>query len=167
MKKKGYLYRSQLNIYLVYPFLLSTAIFIWRFYLLGIPVWLLLLIGVLFQYLLLAFFQCYYCFYDNCVVKMFLFRPFYRKKTLEYDQFYKIRIEHAWNPIFIVYQNKKQYFKCFNNFVFNKHAGRIQIIEFLLSKNVQMEVRTGSEKIDKEIIDLVKKKYPKNIHLYP
>ena len=51
--------------------------------------------------------------------------------------------------------------------MFNKKAKRVEIVEFLLSKNVPIEVRTDFEKKDKEIIDLVKKKHPKNIRLYP
>jgi hypothetical protein len=46
-----------------------------------------------------------------------------------------------------------------------KHIKRVEIVKFLLSKNIEMEVRTNSEKEDKEIINMVKKKYPKNIRI--
>ena len=110
MKTKDYLYRSQLNDNLVYPFLCSTAGFIWFYHLppLCIPVWLLVIIGVLFHYLLLAFFQSHYYFYDDHIVRVFTFRPFCRKTAYRYEQIFKVEFNHGWYPIFFVYQKKRK-----------------------------------------------------------
>ena len=173
METNQYLFRSQFEKSLIVAFLLGTAFSIWCFHLppFYIPVWLLILIGVLFNYLLLAIFQSRYYFYEDHVVRIFVFSPFFRKTVFRYEQLYKIKYKHLGAkgeyPKFIVYQKKKQYLKYFNNFVFNKHVGRVEIVEFLLSKNVTIEVRTDFEKMDMEIIDMVKKKYPRNIRLHP
>jgi len=173
METNKYLFRSQFEISRVVALILTTVFSIWLCHIppLGVPVWLLVLIGLLFIYFMLAIFQSRYYFYDNKIVKIFIFRPFCRKTVLLYEQLFKIKYKHIGTkgeyPKFIVFQKKKQYYKWFNNFIFNKHSKRVEIVEFLLSKNVTMEVRSDFEKKDKEIIDMVKKKYPKNIRLYP
>jgi len=173
METEKYLFRSQFEFSWIVALILTSVFSIWLCHhsLFDIPLWLLILVGISFNYILLAIFQSRYYFYNDKIVRVFIIRPFCRKSVFAYEQLYKVKFKHIGTkgeyPKFIVYQKKKQYLKFFNNFVFNKHAQRIQIVEFLLSKNVFMEVRTDFEKKDKEIIDLVKKKYPQNIRLYP
>jgi len=169
METNKHLFRSQLNNSIIVSFLVGTAIGIFGFHLppFGIPVWLLFLFGILFNYLVFAFSLSRYYFYNDQFVRIFLLRPFLRKTYFKYEQIFKIKYTRIWYPEFIVFRKRKQFFPNFNNFLFNKHTKRVEIVEFLLSKNVKIEVRSPSEKKDKEIIDLVKKKYPKNIHLYP
>jgi hypothetical protein len=152
---------------------LSSLGFIYVFYIIYRPISFLVLILLVFliAYMLLAIYQSLYYFYDDKIVRIFSFRPFLRKTIFEYEKIYKIKYHHIGSkgsyPKFIIYLGKRQYFKYFKTFVFKKHVQRVEIVEFLLSKNVEIEVRTDFEKKDKEIIDLVKEKYPKNIRLYP
>jgi hypothetical protein len=168
MEINKHLFCSQLNSSLIVAFLSGTVVSIWLFYLppLSISVWLLILAGALFNYLILATFQSRYYFYEDRMVRIFIFRPFYRKTVFKYEQIFKIKFIRTYYPEFIVYRRKKQFFSYFNSFLFNKQNERIQIVGFLLSKNVKMEVRSDFEKKDKEIIDMVKKKYPNNIRYY-
>ena len=172
MKTNKYIYHSQFNNGTIIGFPFTTVFMIWLFYKgqIGVNIWLLCLIATLFNYLIFAF-QSRWYFYDDHIVRIFVFRPFFRKRVFKYEQLYKIRYVHDGNrdcpARFIVFQKKKRHFKDFNRFVFNKRAGRFQIIEFLLSKNVKIEVTTHFENMDKSIIDIVKKKYPKNIRLDP
>ena len=169
MKTNKYIFRSQLNYTLIDALLFGTAFGIWGFHLppLDIPVWLLIFVGILFNYLIWAIYLTRYFFYEDRIVKVFVFRPFYRETVFEYEQIFKIKFTRVWYPEFIVFRKRKQFFPNFNNFLFRKHTQRVQIVEFLLSKNVFMEVPTDFDKKDKEIIDMVKKKYPKNIRIYP
>jgi hypothetical protein len=130
-------------------------------------IWIFSLSEILFFYLLLAIYQSRYYFYDDQIIRIFTFRPFFRKAAFKYEQIFKIKYIHIpyfGTRKFIVFRNKRQYFQTFNSFSFNKQDERIQIVDFLLSKNVKIEVRSDFEKKDKEIIDMVKKKYPNNIH---
>jgi hypothetical protein len=145
---------------------------IWHFYLppLSISVWLLILAGALFNYLILAASQSHYYFYDNQIVQVFALRLFYRRgKVLGYENIKIIYIHTVGmggEPQFVIFrrQYKKFYIgNLLNTFYFNTPSKRVQIVNFLLSKNVHLEVRSDFEKKDKEIIDLVKKKYPNNI----
>ena len=173
MEEEKYLFRSKFNDIFIVLFL-ATSIVMWvsymEFPLDGIHFWLFILKGALPNYLMLALFQSHYYFYDEGMVRIFTFRPFFRKKVFMYDKIYKIRYQNGGGkgeyPRFIVFQKKKQYYKFFNGFLFNKR-GRVQIVEFLLSKNIQMEVISHNVKEDREIINMIKKKYPKNIRLDP
>ena len=167
-----YLFRSQFELSGNLALVFATVFSIWLCHhsMIKIHLWALILVGILLNYILLAIFQSRYYFYDNKIEKIFIFRPFCRKTVFVYEQLYKVKFKHIGTkgeyPKFIVYLKKKQYYKYFNNFIFNKHSKRVEIVEFLLSKNVKMEVRTDFEKKDKEIIDMVKKKYPQNIFVF-
>ena len=170
METNKCLFRSQFECSKIVITFLITAWLLFSLYVYqrNTPIGLLLLIGILFTYSLLAIYQSRYYFYDHQFIRVFTFRPFFRKKIYKYEQIYKIKYLHIpyyGTRKFIVYRNKKQYFQTFNSFVFNRHVKRVEIVDFLLSKNVTMEVRSDFEKKDKEIIDMVKKKYPKNIRL--
>ena len=174
MGKDKLLFRSQFDNGQIVALLLCTVVFIIFHYMdktLNTPLGLFILIGTLFNYLLLAIFQSRYYFYEDRMERVFVFRPFLRRKVFMYEQLNKIRyndgIGYGECIKFIVFIKKKQYFKYFNRFIFSKQNKRVEIVEFLLSKNITMEVRTNSEKRDKEIIDMVKKKYPQNIRLDP
>ena len=175
MGTNNFLFRSQFDISGIVPPILATVFLIWLFHFppFCISVWLLILIGVLFNYLILAIFRSRYYFYDNHIVRIFPFRLVFRKKVFRYEgskMIYIHAVGMGGNPQFVLFRRRyrKYNLKNFTNtFYFNKHDGRVEIIEFLLSKNVILEVRTDFDKKDKGIIDMVKKKYPKNIRLYP
>ena len=174
--KNNYLYRSQFrDIIRIFPFatVFSLLLYYHQLIKLGNSGWLLILIVALVNYLMLVF-QSRYYFYDDYVVRIFVFRPFFRRTVFKYNQISKIRFIHVpayGTKLFEIYQKKMQFFT-FKGFKFKKHADRVQIVKFLLSKNVQIELRTDYAEKDKEIIDMVKrkyppKKYPKNIRLDP
>jgi hypothetical protein len=172
MKTDKYIYRSHFNNGTLFSFPFATVCMIWLIYYReeNIRLWLLLLIGVLLNYLIFAVFISRWYFYDDRMVRIFVFRPFFREKVYIYEQLNKIKYHNAGRdggPWFIVFRKKKQYFMEFNSFRFNKRAARTQITESLLSKNIKLEVRTDHEETDKDIIDLVKRKYPRNIRLDP
>lgn len=169
METNKYLFRSQLNNTIIQSFLFGTVFGMWLFHSppFNFSVWLLILVGALFNYLIWAICLSRYYFYEDRIVRVFIFRPFYKKTAFKYEQIFKIKFTRVWYPEFIVFRKRKQFFPNFNNFLFCKHAQRVEIVAFLLSKNVFMEVRNGFENKDKEIIEMVKKKYPKNIRLYP
>ena len=173
---QSYLYRSQFkDIIKVFPFATMFSLLLYYHQLVrsGNPGWLLILIVVLLNYLMLVF-QSRYYFYEDRIVRIFVFRPFCRKTVFRYEQISKIRFVHVpvyGTKLFEIYQKKMQFFT-FKSFMFKKHTDRVNVVEFLLSKNIQIELRTDYAEKDKEIIDMVKKKYPpkkypKNIRLDP
>jgi hypothetical protein len=163
METNNYLFRSQFNKgWIVIPII--TILGIWLFHLtLNISLWKLILIGILFDYLFSTIFQKRYYFYNNQIVRIFIFRPFYRKKVFRYEDI-KLRYIHgrhrAGEPQFVIffylYRTICLLKNIFNTFYFHKHSERVNIVYFLLSKNVPIELWTGFEEEDKEIIDMVK-----------
>ena len=174
MKNNEYLFCSQFEYFtIVIPILavfwVLCLVYFDEAHLLS--VWLFFLIPIMFSYLLFAIYYKRFYFYNNQIIRVFIFRPFYRKTVFKYEQFFKVKYIHVGGgigeyPRFIIYRKKRQYFHVFNTFTFDKHVKRVEMVEFLLSKNVVMEVRSTFPKKEREIIDLVKKKYPKNIRNY-
>lgn len=160
METSNYLFRSQFDNALIFALSLGGVLLLF-FMLLGASIW--LFIMVLFVYLIFAIFQRRYYFYEHQIVRIFIFRPFCRKKIFRYEN---IKIKYIngnhknGQPQFVIFS--KQYRirlkNLVNTFYFHKHIERVKIVEFLLSKNVPIEVRTDFEKRDKEIIDMVKRK---------
>jgi hypothetical protein len=97
MEKDKYLFRSQIDIGRIAVFFLNIGLFICYFYFppFCLPVWLLIILGMFFNYLFLAIFQYCYYFYDDRMVRVFIFRSFFRKRIFMYEQLTKIRYDNA------------------------------------------------------------------------
>jgi len=125
----------------------------------------------LFNYIFLFFFYYIFYFYEYKIVRVFIFRPFFREKVIFYDYIYKIKFKNIIAkgefPRFIIYKNEKKSLPLFNTIYLRKKSNRVKIIKFLINKNVTLEVRTEYKKKDKEIIDLVRAKYPENVFVNP
>lgn len=111
METNKYLFRSQLNDTIILAFLFATLFGIWGFHYppLSIPVWLLILVGALFNYILLALFQSRYFFYEDRIVRVFIFRPFCRKTVFMYEQIFKVKFTRDRYPVFVVYRKNNQF----------------------------------------------------------
>jgi len=71
-------------------------------------------------------------------------------------------------PRFIIHRKENKFFKSFfHAFYFKKRSKRVEVIKFLLSKNVVMDISISIPKKNKEIIEMVKEKYPNNVFINP
>jgi hypothetical protein len=175
--KNNYLYKSELYISGIILLPILTLFGILQFGFLGLsinnPVLSfknLIITGIIVDYLILAVFFYHFYFYEDRVERIFVFRPFFRRKTFLYKQICKIKYldvgGRGEHPEFLIYLNGRR-FSLFKAFIFRKKTNKIKITEFLMSKNIVMQVYTIFIKSNKEIIDLVKAKYPDNVRTRP
>ena len=174
MKKNNYLFKSKyyLTNYILYNCAAVLFVFLFPFVHQEIYfIWSCFLIWFLINFIFLFFFYYIFYFYEGKIVRKFAFNPFFKQKEIFYDQLYKVQFINIGGmgeyPRFKVYRKNFKFFKCvFHTFYFRKRAMRIEIVKFLLSKNVNIEVVIHIIKENKEIIDFVKAKYPNNIHMF-
>jgi hypothetical protein len=104
------------------------------------------------------------------MVRVFLFNPFSREKIIKYEQisiilFIDLAVRGEFPRLVVSLKEHNIKKSRFNIIYFVKRSKRVEITKFLLSKNVEMETCTSYPKRNKKIIDLVKAKYPKNVHI--
>ena len=172
MNNSDYIFKSQFPIKNIFAFNTAAVYVIFLYYIYSdyYAVKILTILTPFLNYILLSLLYYIFYFYEDRVVRVFVFRPFRREKVFYYEQFISVTFQHIgyqayadWAKFNISLKPHKRRF--FLTFTIRKRAKRVEITKFLLSKGIEMCVLSSFRKRDQEIINLVWAKYPKNVRV--